>query len=117
MHSKSIIHSKQSTILNFLSNCFLYKFLFILLIICCIVYYYLIKIIVIKYDQFVVTGSTTNNSNGNGNGIISNSIDRTRLYGSLFLDGLDKVIKNMTDPPINYDNKRIEIIRYNDVLL
>lgn len=43
--------------------------------------------------------------------------DRTLLYGSLFLDNLDKQIKNMTDPKIQYDNKRIDIIKYSDVLL
>lgn len=42
--------------------------------------------------------------------------DRTLLYGSLFLDNLDKQIKNMTDPRIEYDDKRIDIIKYNDVL-
>jgi len=43
--------------------------------------------------------------------------DRTKLYGSLFLDNLNKQIKNLTDPAIKYDNKRIEIIKYDDVLL
>jgi len=43
--------------------------------------------------------------------------DRTLLYGSLFLDKLNEQIKNMTDPKIQYDNKRIDIIKYNDVLL
>ena len=44
-------------------------------------------------------------------------IDRTRLYGSIFLDNLNTQIKNLTDPPIMYDTKRIELIRYNDLLL
>lgn len=43
--------------------------------------------------------------------------NRTLLYGSLFLDNLNKQIKNMTDPSIKYDNKRIEIIKYADALL
>ena len=43
--------------------------------------------------------------------------DRTLLYGSLFLDNLDKQIKGMTDPSIQYDTKRIDIIKYADVLL
>jgi hypothetical protein len=43
--------------------------------------------------------------------------NRTLLYGSLFLDNLDQQIKNMTDPTIKYDNKRIELIRYSDVVL
>ena len=44
-------------------------------------------------------------------------IDRTRLYGSLFLDNLNEQIIRLTDPPIAYDNKRIDIIKYSDVLL
>jgi|688.fasta_scaffold385365_2 hypothetical protein len=44
-------------------------------------------------------------------------IDKTRLYGTLFLDNLDTQIQNLTNPPIMYDKKRIEIIKYNDVLL
>ena len=45
------------------------------------------------------------------------NFERTKLYGSLFLDELNKVIKNMTDPPITYDTKRIELIKYSDILL
>ena len=44
-------------------------------------------------------------------------IDRTRLYGSVFLDNLDTQIQNLTNPPIMYDTKRIEIVRYSDLLL
>jgi hypothetical protein len=44
-------------------------------------------------------------------------IDKTRLYGSIFLDNLDTQIQNLTNPPIMYDKKRIEIIKYSDVLL
>jgi len=44
-------------------------------------------------------------------------IDRTILYGSLFLDNLNEQIIRLTDPPIAYDNKRIDIIKYSDVLL
>jgi hypothetical protein len=43
--------------------------------------------------------------------------DRTLLYGSVFLDNLDEQIKNMTDPRIKYDEKRIDIVKYSDVLL
>ena len=42
--------------------------------------------------------------------------NRTKLYGSLFLDNLDKVIQNMTDPEIKYNTKRIELLRYQDIL-
>lgn len=44
-------------------------------------------------------------------------IERTKLYGSLFLDNLSEQVINMTDPSIKYDSKRIEIFRYNDILL
>ena len=44
-------------------------------------------------------------------------IDRTILYGSVFLDNLGNQIQNLTNPPIIYDKKRIEIIRYSDLLL
>ena len=43
--------------------------------------------------------------------------DRTLLYGSLFLDKLNSQIKELTDPDIKYDSKRIDIIKYSDVLL
>jgi len=47
------------------------------------------------------------------NGIEKN---RTLLYGSIFLDKLNDQIKNLTDPKIMYNSKRIDIIRYSDVL-
>ena len=43
-------------------------------------------------------------------------IDRTKLYGSLFLDNLDEIKKNMTNPDIKYDTKRLELFKYYDVL-
>jgi len=43
--------------------------------------------------------------------------NRTLLYGSLFLDNLDDQIKHLTDPQIKYDTKRIDIIKYSDILL
>jgi len=47
----------------------------------------------------------------------ASNMERTRLYGSLFLDKLDEVIINMTNPPVKYDTKRIDIIKYSDILL
>jgi hypothetical protein len=44
-------------------------------------------------------------------------IERTKLYGSLFLDKLYEVIVNMTDPDIKYQTKRIELNKYSDILL
>jgi hypothetical protein len=80
----------------------------IILIICLLSLFISIFIINKLNESFDGTGD---------NGIISEPVDRTKLYGSLFLDKLPQVIKNMTDPSIKYDTKRIEIIRYNDVLL
>ncbi len=78
----------------------------------------LLIILLIFTIIFLLCKLIVDNFDGTGNnGIISNPMDRTQLYGSLFLDNLDKVIKNMTDPDIKYDNKRIQVIRYSDVLL
>ena len=44
-------------------------------------------------------------------------IEKTKLWGSLFSDNLPLQIITLTDPPILYDNKRIELIKYSDVLL
>jgi hypothetical protein len=43
-------------------------------------------------------------------------MDKTKLYGSIFLDNLDTVIKNLTNPDIEYDTKRMQLFRYYDVL-
>ena len=44
-------------------------------------------------------------------------IDRTILYGSLFLENIDKTIKNLSNPDIKYEDKRIELNNYSDILL
>jgi hypothetical protein len=62
-----------------------------------------------NYDSFEMPQTTRE--------LMPENFERTKLYGSLFLDGLNKVIKNMTDPPITYDTKRIELIKYSDILL
>lgn len=75
-------------------------------------------ILLILIILFIVCKIIIDNFDGTGNnGIISSPMDRTQLYGSLFLDNLDKVILNMTDPYIKYDNKRIQVVRYSDILL
>lgn len=43
--------------------------------------------------------------------------NRTLLYGSLFLDNLNEQIQRLTNPPIQYDNKRIELVKYSDIVL
>lgn len=62
----------------------------------------------INTDQINTTKSTIT---------IPTPIDRTKLYGSLFLDNLDKNIKSMSDPDIIYEEKRIELNAYSDILL
>ena len=44
-------------------------------------------------------------------------IDRTILYGSLFLENINESIKNMSNPDIKYEDKRIELNNYSDILL
>ena len=43
-------------------------------------------------------------------------IDRTQLYGALFLENLDKTIKNLSNPDIQYEEKRIQLNNYIDIL-
>ena len=43
-------------------------------------------------------------------------IDRTKLYGALFLDNIDNQIINLTNPKIQYDSKRLQLFRYSDVV-
>lgn len=65
----------------------------------------------------ITTIPTTNSRYETFQDIVVEEKNRTLLYGSLFLDNLNKQIKNMTDPPILYDEKRIDIIKYSDILL
>lgn len=73
----------------------------------------------IKTDMNV--GINSNNENVINNINLFNDSkyekNRTLLYGSLFLDNLDKQINNMTDPDIQYNTKRIDIIKYSDILI
>ena len=43
--------------------------------------------------------------------------ENTRLYGSVFLDNLYEQIITLTNPPIEYYKKRIELNNYNDIIL
>jgi len=85
------------------------KIIFLLLAILLLVIIYLAR----QKDNF--TNTATNGTNFFTDPRYEKN--RTQLYGSLFLDNLDAQIKNMTDPPIKYDTKRIDIIKYEDVLL
>lgn len=88
----------------------LYIYILLIFVLATILYYiYINKYKYNKYDSFEMPQITTES--------IPVNFERTQLYGSLFLDDLNKVIKRMTDPPIAYDTKRIELIRYSDILL
>ena len=90
-----------------MNSCNLFFFIICTIIIIIITIAYNIKLF--NYDSFISldTPNTTM--------YIKN--DGTKLYGSLFLDNLNDVVINMTDPPINYNSKRIDIIKYSDILL
>jgi hypothetical protein len=60
-----------------------------------------------KYELFIITDPQTTQPQ---------KLERTQLYGSLFLDNLDQQIKNMTNPDIKYDTKRIQLNNYSDIL-
>ena len=49
--------------------------------------------------------------------VTEQQIDRTKLYGSLFLDKLNETVKNLSNPDIKYEEKRIELNNYSDILL
>jgi len=80
--------------------------LFIFIIIIIILY----KTKIINFDPFLSTDTNTTTTK-----YIKN--DGTKLYGSLFLDNLNDILIKMTDPPIKYDSKRVELIKYSDILL
>jgi hypothetical protein len=78
---------------------------------------FIILTFIIKYntrEKFNNNPSTTQPDKNDKN---NTPIDRTKLYGSLFLDNLDEVIKNMSNPDIKYETKRIELNNYSDILL
>jgi hypothetical protein len=98
--------------MNYKSNMYLFSIVCIIvsIILCIIAFIKLYKIniksiFLNNYDSFDIPQTTKQN------------FERTQLYGSLFLDNLNEVITNMTNPPILYDTKSIEINKYSDLLL
>jgi len=63
-------------------------------------------------DTFFINPVTTKYTLNN-----YNIDDKTRLYGSLFLDNQKQIIKNMTDSTTEYITKRIKLNNYSDILL
>ena len=84
------------------------KLLFYLVLVILFILIILYNFKLYNYDSFLISNLLDKPNQ---------SMERTKLYGSIFLDNLDSVITNMTNPTINYDTKRIEIIKYNDILL
>jgi hypothetical protein len=69
-----------------------------------------------KTDHFD-NPTSTNTSLHNTSTTKAQPIDRTKLYGSLFLENLDKTIKNLSNPDIQYEENRIQLNNYSDILL
>ena len=93
-----------------------------LLIISIMLFVFLIVIIiynkVYKIDTFIIKPVITNPTNPTNPSITkSQPIDRTKLYGALFLENIDKTIKNLSNPDIQYEDSRIQLNNYSDILL
>jgi uncharacterized protein YxeA len=119
---------------KFINNKYKYKFWIIIIIIILLI----LLITIFILNKYTKTNANISNLKENplkesnlkerfkdvdisidANAYNSNSYEKnkTLLYGALFLDNLDEQIKNLTDPRIQYDSKRIDIIKYSDVLL
>ena len=87
-----------------------------LILICTALFILLIVIIVYnkvyKFDTFIINQVTTN-----PNTTKPQPIDRTKLYGALFLENIDKTIKNLSNPDIEYEESRRHLNNYSDILL
>jgi len=108
MISKSKLNSNSNSKTN--SNILYLLYISIIIILAILIYRILYKynFTLNNYDSFESPKSPKTTKP---------SFERTQLYGSLFLDNLNQVITNMTDPPILYDTKQIELIRYSDAVL
>ena len=70
-----------------------------------------------SFDNLESTNtSSTNTTLPNTSTTKAQPIDRTQLYGALFLENLDKTIKNLSNPDIQYEEKRIQLNNYSDIL-
>ena len=81
--------------------------IYILIIIILVILVY--KVVYTRYDTFYIQQTMPQTTKQPYN-------DGTQLYGSIFLDNLNGVITNMTNPPIMYDKKTVELNRYSDIL-
>ena len=44
------------------------------------------------------------------------SFDRTKLYGSIFLNNIDEAIKNMTEPNMKFYKTHMQLNDYQDII-
>lgn len=95
-----MIYKTKST-----NNILILLYILLIIILAILIYRLLYKFNLNNYDAFESPQTT------------KQSFERTKLYGSIFLDNLNEVITKMTDPPILYDTKQINLIRYSDVIL
>ena len=93
--------------LNNLNNTIYIIIILFILIILIIVYNK-----VYKFDTFIINPVTTN-----PNTTKPQPIDRTKLYGALFLENIEESIKNLSNPDIQYEANRIQLNNYSDILL
>ena len=91
----------------------LYSIILIVILLLILILFY-IKLY--KHDSFYINVQTTIPLTTNSS-LKNAPIDRTKLYGSLFLDNLNESVKNMSNPDIKYEDTRIELNKYSDILL
>ena len=93
----------------------LYSIILIIILLLILILFY-IKLYKHKHDTFYINVQTTIPLTTNSS-LKNIPIDRTKLYGSLFLDNLNETVKNMSNPDIKYEDTRIELNKYSDILL
>jgi len=90
-----------------------------LILICSVLFILLIVIIVYnkvyKIDTFIINRLITNPTNPSTTK--PQPLDRTQLYGALFLENINETIKNLSNPDIQYEGSRIHLNNYSDILL
>ena len=93
---------------NKLNNLLIISIVLFILVILIISYFQVFKI-----DTFIIKPVTTKQSITTK----PQPIDRTKLYGALFLENIEESIKNLSNPDIQYEENRIQLNNYSDILL
>ena len=99
-----------------INNYIIISSVIIILVILTLLYIKLYKIDTFDTNPLTTNPLTTNPLTTNPLTTKPQPIDRTILYGSLFLENIDKTIKNLSNPDIKYEDKRIELNNYSDIL-